>query len=152
MTNSTNKLPAAGADPTESPPMLPPASQGQRFATLLLDLAFLNAFGFVMGIGLAVLGLSGLLEQMNGLLLGLIFALFYYVPQEANNGRTLGKLIMKTKAVSEDGSPLSFAQAIARTLCRLIPFEAFSFFGGDGFPRGWHDKIPKTRVVSLRKA
>jgi uncharacterized RDD family membrane protein YckC len=152
MTDSSNQVPAARAALTESSAMLPPASRGQRFATMLLDLVFFYAFAFVLGIALTLLGFGGLLEQMNELLLGIVFLLFYYVPQEANNGRTLGKLIMKTRAVSADGRSLSFGQALARTLCRLIPFEAFSFLGGDGFPRGWHDTIPKTRVVSLKEA
>ena len=46
----------------------------------------------------------------------------------------------------ENGTKPRFGQVIGRTLCRFVPFEAFSFFG----ERGWHDKIPKTRVVMAR--
>jgi hypothetical protein len=33
--------------------------------------------------------------------------------------------------------------ALIRTICRFIPFEAFSFFG----QKGWHDSISGTNVV-----
>lgn len=46
-----------------------------------------------------------------------------------------------------DGSNISFAQALGRTFCRFIPFEVFSFL--DSRPRGWHDSIPKTKVINL---
>jgi hypothetical protein len=38
-----------------------------------------------------------------------------------------------------------FGTMVLRSLCRLIPFEPFSFLGSDA--RGWHDSITKTRVV-----
>jgi len=79
------------------------------------------------------------------------FVLVYYLPQEAFSGRTLGKLITGTKAVNQDGTELSFGQALGRTLCRFIPFEAFSFFGENGRPKGWHDRIPNTMVISVRR-
>jgi len=81
-----------------------------------------------------------------------IFFLFliYFVFPEKFSGKTLGKLITGTKAESEDGAKLTFGQALVRTLCRFIPFEIFSFFGGNGRPIGLHDKIPKTKVISVK--
>jgi uncharacterized RDD family membrane protein YckC len=87
---------------------------------------------------------------MNEYLLGVIIFLTYFVPQEAFFGRTLGKLVTGTKVVNEDGSKLTFGKAVARTLCRFIPFEAFSFLGGHDRPKGWHDTIPKTKVISIK--
>lgn len=126
------------------------ASQGQRFANLILDYLFLFIFSIIFGVVLALAGLGEMLQSANEYLLWLIISCLYYIPQEAHSGRTLGKLITGTKAVSEDGSELTFGQVVGRTLCRFIPFEAFSFFGGNGRPRGWHDTIPKTKVVSVR--
>jgi len=127
------------------------ASQGQRFGTMLLDTVFFLIFAVILGFVLGLLRLGQLIENTNDYLLGIIILLIYYVPQEALSGRTLGKRITGTKAVKEDGNELSFGQALGRTLCRFIPFEAFSFFGGKGRPRGWHDSIPKTKVISLKK-
>lgn len=127
------------------------ASTGQRLGNLFLDMLFYFVFAFVFGIILALIGLGDSIERMNDHLLGLIILLIYYVPQEAFSGRTLGKLITGTKAVSEDGTKLTFGKALGRTLCRFIPFEAFSFLGGQGRPKGWHDRIPKNKVISTRK-
>jgi len=127
------------------------ASQGQRFGTMLLDMVFFFIFAVIVGFVLGLIGLGQLIENMNDYLLGIIIVLIYYVPQEALSGRTLGKRITGTKAIKEDGTELSFGQALGRTLCRFIPFEAFSFFGGKGRPRGWHDSIPKTKVISVKK-
>ena len=123
------------------------ASTGQRLRTMFLDTFFYFILFFVFGL---VMGLVGLGDLIEGNLLGAIIFLIYYIPQEAFSGRTLGKLITGTKAISEDGTELTFGQVLGRTLCRFIPFEAFSFLGGNGRPRGWHDKIPKTKVISVR--
>jgi uncharacterized RDD family membrane protein YckC len=127
------------------------ASQGQRFGTMLLDMIFFIIFAFIIGLVLGLIGLGGFIQKVNNYLLGIIILLVYYVPQEALSGRTMGKLITGTKAVKEDGTELSFGQVLGRTLCRFIPFEAFSFFGGQGRPIGWHDSIPKTKVISIKK-
>ena len=73
----------------------------------------------------------------------------YYTVLEVISGRTLGKLLTGTKVVATNGSPASVGQILGRSLCRFIPFEAFSFFGGAGRPVGWHDSISKTRVVEI---
>jgi uncharacterized RDD family membrane protein YckC len=127
------------------------ASTGQRIGNLFLDMLFVSVFAFLFEIILGLIGLGDGIEGMNDRLPVLIILLIYYVPQEAFSGRTLGKLITGTKAVNEDGTNLTFGKALGRTLCRFIPFEPFSFFGGQGRPKGWHDRIPKTKVISTRK-
>ena len=74
----------------------------------------------------------------------------YYVVLEGLTGMTLGKMVMGTKVVNESGASPSFGQILGRSFCRLIPFEVFSFLGNKGFPIGWHDSIPKTRVIKTR--
>ena len=80
------------------------------------------------------------------------FSLFvgYYIVFEALTGITPAKLITGTRAVNADGTPLTFGKAIGRSICRLIPLEQLSFLGGNGRPRGWHDRIPNTRVISVK--
>ncbi len=131
-------------------PMLRRATLSQRLLTLLLDTIFYYISAFCLGVALAVVGVGdGVLESMPDVVLGALIMFAYYVPQEALGGRTLGKRIMKTRVVREDGGPASLGQVLLRTLCRLIPFEFVSFFGhtGDG-PCGWHDRIPRTVVIS----
>ena len=67
--------------------------------------------------------------------------LFYYIIFESIFLQTLGKL-HNDSYVRFKGNRLS---AIAvRSLCRLIPFDAFSFLG----EKGWHDSLSNTEVVN----
>jgi uncharacterized RDD family membrane protein YckC len=72
-----------------------------------------------------------------------ILVLYYTICETAMNGRTLGKLATGTIAITQDGTPFTFKHAFVRSLCRLIPFEAFSALGY----MPWHDSISKTAVV-----
>jgi uncharacterized RDD family membrane protein YckC len=127
------------------------ASQGQRLGTLLLDLVFVYALAFIIGVVLAAGGMEQVIHETNGYLFGMLLMLIYYVPQEGASGKTLGKRILGTVAVSADGSPVSLGQVFGRTMCRFIPFEAFSCLGGHGYPLGWHDRIPGTQVLVSKK-
>ena len=131
-------------------PIMAVASKNQRLGNYFLDLLFLYAFSFLMGIILYFIVLGDIVDNMNETLFGLIIFLFYYVPQETFFGWTIGKLITGTRVISEEGTPISFGQAIGRSFSRFIPFEAFSFLGNEKHPVGWHDKFPKTRVISIR--
>ncbi len=142
-------LPASHAEPTAAS-ALPIASATQRVLTCLLDTVFFFVFAFVVGVCLALLGWEDVLDKLPDFALGILLMLLYYVPQEAAGGRTLGKRIMHTRAVRDDGSPMSIGQVLARSLARFIPFEALSVLGGDGKPRMWHDRVAKTVVISTR--
>ena len=61
----------------------------------------------------------------------------------------LGKFVTGTMVLMEDGSKPTFKDIFIRSLCRLIPFEAFSFLGAEG--RGWHDSMSDTYVVDVKK-
>ena len=151
--SSSNPYSASGAyDPlTENlnaPGDLPLASQMQRFLTNIIDnilLYFINT-GVGVGVGLmaAIVGGGQLsrqglsIAQIIATLIGLLVALAYYCILEMTTGMT------------ETGGVPSFGQCLGRSACRFIPFEAFSFFGNKGFPIGWHDSIPKTRVIKTR--
>jgi len=130
-----------------------PAERWRRFVNLLIDYMGFFALSFVFGILLAMIaGTRGVAWLQSGIgpqyLFGFGTMLVYYVPLEALFGRTLGKLVTGTMVVNEAGGKPSFGQVLGRTLCRFIPFEAFSFFAADA--RGWHDKIPRTYVVKTR--
>ena len=74
----------------------------------------------------------------------ILFVAFYYIPFEHKYQKTLGKFITKTKVVNLEGEKAELGDIISRTLCRLIPFDRFSFF----FTRnGFHDAISKTIVI-----
>lgn len=131
------------------------ASSGQRFINYIIDLivVYITIFSisFVVAIVALLLGTNTIVEKLqniNTLESYLIFfSIFipYYSVLENKTSRTIGKYITKTMVVMEDGSKPDFGTTLRRTLCRIIPFEAFSFLGS--YSRGWHDSIPDTYVV-----
>jgi uncharacterized RDD family membrane protein YckC len=136
------------------------ASTGQRFLNYFIDnllmrfgLTFLT--GMILGLVLGPLA-PDLLERMvtEGTTEYYIFVLtvllmnyilYYTLCEKLFNGYTLGKLVTGTKAVRLDGSPLSFKDALLRSLCRMVPFEVFS-----GFGTPWHDSWTNTTVIKTR--
>lgn len=127
-----------------------PASRGRRFGTFVVDYLCFLALSFAIGVSIALLfGEAGIaaLETVPDIVLGLVIFSSYYLLFEGVWARTPGKWIFGTIVVAEDGKPPSFGQVAGRTACRWIPFEALSCFG----ERGWHDSIPKTRVLRCVK-
>lgn len=130
---------------------LTPASTGKRFANYLIDVIVYYILSAVWGVVLAFTSPETVLEENASNMLTLYLTVFlilfgyYTIMEAAFNGKTIGKLITRTRAVREDGSPLGWDKAALRSLCRFIPFEPFSFLAGSV---GWHDSIPKTRVVN----
>ncbi|MEX0287545.1 MAG: RDD family protein [Flavobacteriaceae bacterium] len=134
------------------------ASQGKRLTNYIIDrivlLLFSFAFGIVLGIFLALVSPDTLavLEQGNlfiEYIIAFIFGTIYYSLLEGLTGRSIGKLFTKTKVVNEDGERADFGSIFLRSMCRFIPFNAFSFLGSDAI--GWHDTLSKTRVVVVEE-
>ncbi|WP_082832283.1 RDD family protein [Aquimarina aggregata] len=126
------------------------ASQGQRFANLIIDYIFIIIFSFVAGILLALFSPETMyaLEQENPILnyvFGFVIGVTYYTFFEMTTSRTMGKIITGTKVVDEQGNVPEAGTILLRSLCRYIPFDAFSFLG-EG--TGWHDTLSKTKVVN----
>jgi uncharacterized RDD family membrane protein YckC len=69
---------------------------------------------------------------------------FYYLLLEGITGQTLGKMITKTKVVLKDGSKPNFLRILMRSVCRLIPIDAFSYLFGSGL--GIHDSLSSTKL------
>lgn len=127
------------------------ASGGKRFANFIIDRIVLYLFSMLFGVILAFVSPSVLYlfetdNFMLNYLLGFIIAFIFYSSLEASSGRTVGKLITKTKVIDEYGNTPSYGKILLRTLCRFIPFDAFSFLGSTA--EGWHDTLSNTRVVN----
>jgi hypothetical protein len=78
-----------------------------------------------------------------------LYAVILGVIEVSFNGKSLGKLITKTRAVQLDGEKISIKTAILRGLIRAIPFVGFSAFGKECNP--WHDKWTKSIVIDESK-
>ncbi len=133
------------------------ASAGQRFANYLIDMVFYLVFTFVfaffLGIILSIVApefIASLDENNVVFNYSVAFAsiILYYLLFEFILGRTPAKYFTGTKVVDVNGNVPNFQTVLLRTICRFIPFEAFSFLGDDAI--GWHDTLSKTRVVNVK--
>ena len=135
------------------------ASKGQRFANYLIDLIphYIISYGIAYGffyIG-EFTGNYTLNDYWNNMslfedyLYGYLIFFLYYFLFENFTSRSLGKYVTNTRVVTVYGENPTIDVFLKRTLCRLIPFEAFSFLGTNG--KGWHDAISKTYVVDNKK-
>lgn len=133
-----------------SEPTFEYASAGQRFVNYLIDLIIFYVLMFIVGIFIGIAAVAGVAstESVAITILTYVFAiafyLLYYTLLEGSKGKTLGKLVSKTKVVTEDGTPMTYNKAFVRSLSRLVPFEPLSVFFG---LKMWHDQWTNTMVV-----
>ena len=136
------------------------ASVGQRFANFLID----RIVGYGLSVAFTWLLLQFLVrtnmelvyylaeldtvtEYFYDYLIGSVVAIIYYTFTElVFKGQSLGKLVTGTRAIRDDGQPLTFRDALLRSLSRIVPFEPFSAF--NGYP--WHDTWTRTTVIKIR--
>jgi hypothetical protein len=77
-----------------------------------------------------------------------LFLFVYYVGFETLLQRTPAKYITKTEVVMVNDSKPNFGAIVLRTICRLVPFNAFSVIGTPKDERTWwHDRWSSTRVI-----
>ncbi|WP_395745661.1 RDD family protein [Prosthecobacter sp.] len=138
-----------------------PAGLGKRFLTWAIDrVGVIATFMLILKIlsllaqatnwrsGMSIPEDSGtILLTMVGFYLAAAFV--YYTSFEALPGCTLGQWITGTKVVTASGAPLTFRRVLLRSLIRLVPLDALSFFTTTK-DSGWHDRWAGTRVVDLR--
>jgi uncharacterized RDD family membrane protein YckC len=122
------------------------ASAGQRFGNFIIDI--IVYYGLFIGLGVVFSQILVVLATplVNLVSLGLYFSLVELI----FGGRTLGKMITGTRAVQEDGSPITASQAFARGFSRVVPFEAFSALGSGTYP--WHDRWSHTYVIDIKES
>jgi uncharacterized RDD family membrane protein YckC len=142
--------------PTAEVELIPEAGEGRplatkwrRVCTLLLDYIGFYLLGALVGIVLfALLGQRAHAFYASGwsTLMSLFLVLGYYLFFEGLWSRTPGKMILGTLVVDMKGGTPTFGSVVKRSLARFVPFEAFTFFGEQGF----HDKVSRTRVVRTR--
>lgn len=137
------------------------ASKGKRFANYLIDVIGYYIFALIVGVLLGGVLLSAgneefLLNEETSIgqtvlewVFGIIVIILYYTASEYFfKGKTLGKLITRTRAVTLTNERMDFSTTLKRTLCRIVPFEQFSFLGDQA--TGWHDTWSDTKVIEDR--
>jgi len=124
------------------------ADKGLRFVNYIIDffisLLFMSIISTIIVFIAFIFDLNIYLLFENEFLINLItYSLYYFLIENYSKGRSIGKFITGTKVVTLEGEIPKSSVFLKRSLYRLIPFEAFSFLGANG----WHDSIPKTAVV-----
>lgn len=135
----------------------PLASRSKRLANYIIDYIMALVLMMLFFTAIAVVSASGAEMLVNEditilpNLIGIgIFVIYYFLCENLLRGKTIGKYITKTRAVRQDGTTMTAGDVIKRSASRLVPFEPFSFLGGDE-ARGWHDSWSDTIVVDESK-
>lgn len=128
-----------------------PVSGWLRLANYAIDLVLIyyTAFNYFEALGFWKFTHGGFYRNSYGsfpVFLPLLSLLFYYFILEGIFNTSAGKCATNTIIVNSSGQLPSVGQRLGRTLCRLIPFEAFSFLSKSR--RGWHDTITDTYVAA----
>lgn len=122
------------------------ASKGTRFGNNFIDKI---GFFFLLFLNAMILnGWLGIIPEDGSDWFVVYFPVLYvlyYLFFEYAFGKTPGKFITGTKVIDYNGNKPNFKTLLILNLCRLIPFNAFSFLISE---RGWHDSISKTYVVN----
>lgn len=135
-----------------------PASKTTRFLNYIIDQVAVSVIIQGIEFGIAYLAMGARYKDhmfynmnfdMEGFMTSIwisfpVYFLYYFIFESATHGRTLGKIITDSIAITQDGTPFTASHALKRTLCRFIPFEIFSALFSY-LP--WHDSISKTAVV-----
>lgn len=79
---------------------------------------------------------------------GMVVTFIYYVVFEIFYASSPGKLLLGRIVIDEYALKPEPGTVMLRSLCRLVPFEAFSCLAD----RGWHDRWSKTYVVDRDEA
>jgi uncharacterized RDD family membrane protein YckC len=121
------------------------ASPTRRFFTYLIDIVIL--YVIIIGALVYMMYENEITEDSTGAINLIFFGLLflYYAGMEAAFGKTIGKMVTKTRVVDPNGERITLSAAAIRSLCRLVPFEAFSIWSEGNVM--WHDRWASTRVI-----
>ncbi len=126
------------------------ATKNNRFNNYIYDRCAVFLFAIIFSVSSVFFNKDSVMTKISAFVtvMMLFFGYFLYeLFAEYYFGRTLGKLITKTKVVTIEGEKPKFTAILVRTIVRFLPFEPFSFFWK--FSIGWHDLISDTVVVKI---
>lgn len=135
------------------------ADAGKRFWNFVIDLVLFYVIIFLLSVVLLLISpssLAWLAEDSTGFALGdhlislICYGIYMFIIEAVFKGKSLGKLITRTRAVNLDGSRISVSTALARGFSRAVPFCPFSAFGTPCDP--WQDRWTDTMVIDERQS
>lgn len=138
--------------------ILIPASTGKRFLNYIIDLLFFWVLIIIAGVCIAIVSPSVIeniddspsFNLIDRILTLLLYGTYMGIVEGLFKGKSLGKLITKTRAVHMDGSKIGWDKAFARSFSRAVPFCAFSALGTPCNP--WQDRWTSTMVIDEKQS
>lgn len=103
------------------------ATVWQRFLATVLDNIILTAVFWLIFILLVFIPLNTAIKAAIFILLFLFEDIFYFTLLEAKYSRTIGKIALNIKVVSENNKKINFKQALIRNITKSMPFFDFIF-------------------------
>lgn len=133
-----------------------------RFGNFIIDRVVIYvlfmAFGFFASLTYELFGtlyFINILDKLSSvnrfwdiLITSTTYFLYLFLMEYFTKGRTVGKYITGTRAISTDGTEPTLYDYFIRNISRFVPFDVFSFLGGEN---GWHDSWSDTRVINIKK-
>ena len=101
---------------------------GERILAYIIDLAIFIALAIIGGILASVLSNTGIAVYF--IIVGLMLLFYDLVCESFFNGQSAGKVVMKIRVISLDGTRPKFSQFLLRWLFRLVDFSLTSWLGG----------------------
>jgi uncharacterized RDD family membrane protein YckC len=137
--------------------ILIPASTGKRFLNYLIDLLSFWLLIVIAGVCIAIVSPSVIeniddspgFNLMDRIITLVLYGTYMGIIEGLFKGKSLGKLITKTRAVHMDGSKIGWDKSFARGFSRAVPFCVFSAFGTPCNP--WQDRWTSTMVIDERQ-
>ncbi len=135
------------------------ATKSKRFLNFIIDGILMLIFTF--GVLFLVFALTDHLgleteeesigEKLIGVLMIVLMIAYFAVQEYFFNGKTIGKWMTHTRAVSLDGEKINFIMSLKRSTIRVIGagIDPFTFLGKKTM--GWHDLYSYTKVVMDEK-
>ncbi|CAG5005826.1 hypothetical protein DYBT9275_03662 [Dyadobacter sp. CECT 9275] len=138
---------------------LSPTTIGKRIINCIVDyILFLILLVMTMSVVSAITysidpelaeNILNLFESENSFLdriiSSILLMLYFFAFEYITSGKTLGKMLTKTRVIGTDGRKPTAKQFLIRSFSRIVPLDIFSFFREN--PQGWHDKWADTMVV-----
>ena len=136
------------------------ATKWARLANIVIDRIVFNLLFFVLGL------IGGIMDRIFGMyyfvkffdqladlgrvtdiiITSILFFFYIFLIEYSTKGRSLGKFVTGTKVMMTDGSEPTVRDYLIRNISRLVPFDALSFLGENG----WHDSWSDTRVINIK--
>jgi uncharacterized RDD family membrane protein YckC len=136
-------------EPVQESEFYSEVDKGTRLANFIIDRIAFSIIGYIVlsGIGGSFLETAANNRFIDFIFTAFIAVIYYTLFEGLTGGRTLGKFITGTRAITRDGDLMDIGKALGRSFCRIVPFEPFSFLGTNG----WHDSWSDTMVVKEKE-